>query len=91
MVCHDWLNRSRDIRFFRSKYGQIRHFLYDVIFFYVDIFETGFLYHKALIEYFQKMYHRINAFEIIQNVLTQQKIAFLWIFRMHLSSKRYVR
>ena len=42
-------------------------------FFYVDIFENGFLYRKGLIEYFEKMYRfniightvgEINAFEM---------------------------
>jgi hypothetical protein len=75
MVYHDWINRSRDICIFRSKYGKIRHFWYDVIFFYLNIFENGFLYRKDLIEYFKKMYrfytightvHEINAFEILK-------------------------
>ena len=52
-------------------------FDYDVIFFYVDIFENGFLYRKVLIEYFQKIYRfntnghtvdEINAFEFLKNV-----------------------
>ena len=85
MVCHDWMNRSRDICIFRSKYGKIRHFLYDVIFFYLDIFENGLLYREVVIDYFQKMHRfntirytvdEINAFEIFKKVLTQQKIAF---------------
>ena len=74
---------------FRSKYGKIRHFWYDVIFFYLDIFENGFLYGKVLIQYFQNMYRfntiqltvdKINAFEISKKVLTQQKIAFFGHF-----------
>ena len=45
-------------------------------FFYLDIFENGFLYRKVLIEYFQKMCRfntmghtvdEINAFEISKN------------------------
>ena len=75
MVCHDWMNCSRDICIFRLKYCKIRHFWYDVNFLYLDIFENGFLYLKDLIEYFKKMYrfytightvHEINAFEILK-------------------------
>ena len=82
MVYHDWINRSQDICIFRSKYGKIRHFSYDVIFFYLDIFENGLLYRNVLIGYFQKMYRfntigltveEINVFEISKTVLTQQK------------------
>ena len=58
-------------------------------FFYMNIFENGFLYLKVLIEYFIKMYSfntightvdDINAFEMSQKckkVLTQQNIALI--------------
>ena len=42
--------------FLGQNMAKIRHIWNDVIFFYVDIFENGFLYRKALIEYFQKIY-----------------------------------
>ena len=102
MVCHDCMNRSRDICFFKSKYGKNRHYRYDVIFFYMDIFENGFLYLKVLIEYFKKMYRfntightvdEINAFEISkkkQKSADSAKNSIFWTFRMHLSHQEYV-
>ena len=103
MVRHDWMNRSRDICFFNSKYGKIRHFRYDVIFFYMDIFEKGLLYLKVLVEYFQKMYRfntigqtvdEINAFEMSKKCIFFAESALFRIFlrfQMHLSRQRYVR
>ena len=64
--------------FLGQNMAKIRHIWNDVIFFYVDIFENGFLYRKVLIEYFKKMYRfntightvdEINAFEMFQKVL----------------------
>ena len=93
MVRHDWMNSSRDICFFKSKYGKIRHFRYDVIFFYMDIFEKSFLYLKVLVEYFQKMYRfntigqtvdEINAFEMSKKcyfLLSQHFFAFFLDFK----------
>ena len=103
MVRHDWVNSSRDICFFKSKYGKIRHFRYDVIFFYVDIFEKGFLYLKVLVAYFQKMYRfntigqtvdEINAFEMSKKcyfLLSQHFFCIFLRFQMHLSRERYAR
>ena len=63
------------------------------IFFYVDIFENGFLYLKALIEYFKTMYKfnpigqtvdEINAFEMSKKcyfLLSQHFFAFFWDFK----------
>ena len=53
IVCHDWMNHSRDLSLFRSKLGKIRHFEYDVSHFHLHFLCGIFFNVKSSLNTFQ--------------------------------------